>query len=59
MSEKKVYLLCINVDVLVVVQCWVDDELCSFNVQIEYVLCDVLCKVGCLLKFVLLLEDKE
>ena len=43
---KKAYPLRINEDVLKALQRWADDDLCSVNQQIEYVLRDALVKAG-------------
>jgi len=59
MSEKKAYPLRINADVLAAAQRWADDELCSLNAQIEYVLRDALRKAGRLPKPKPSSEDKE
>ena len=45
-AEKKAYPLRINAEILDAVQRWADDELCSVNAQIEYVLRDALRKAG-------------
>ena len=46
MAERKPFLLRIDPEVLRALQKWAADDLRSLNAQIEYVLRDVLVKVG-------------